>query len=134
MTEHGTAQPSEELRKAAMRRPHLREHLREFKQITGEFPQFIEEPKSEYESNRPNVLYPVGGPIFCHIYGDLGQDTKYYAIEPELSEGERTLFDNIRDRLLQRSVTKPAPEDEAEYDDRIEQLLSETTRIAADDG
>ena len=42
MTEHGTAKPSEELRKAAMRRPHLREHLREFKQITGEFPQFIE--------------------------------------------------------------------------------------------
>jgi flagellar protein FlaI len=134
MTDHGTAQPSSELRQYAARRPHLREHLKKFKQITGEFPQFIEEPSGEWESDRPNVLYPVGGPIFCHIYGDLGQDTKYYAIEPELSEGERDLFDTIRDRLLQRSVKKPAPEDEAEYDDRIEELLSETTRVAADDG
>ncbi|MFC7132898.1 MULTISPECIES: type II/IV secretion system ATPase subunit [Salinibaculum] len=129
MTEHGTPNPSDELRQHAARRPHLREHLQKFKQITGEFPKFIEEADDDYESDRPNVLYPVGGPIYCHIYGDIGQDMKYYAIEPELGEEERTVFDKVRNRLLERSVTKPAPENEAEYDDRIEELLQETTRI-----
>jgi flagellar protein FlaI len=129
MTEHGSPKPSDELRQHAARRPHLREHLQKFKQITGEFPKFIEEADDDYESDRPNVLYPVGGPIYCHIYGDLGQDMKYYAIEPELGEEERTVFDKVRNRLLERSVTKPAPENEAEYDDRIEELLQETTRI-----
>jgi len=129
MTDHGQPKPSDELRQHAARRPHLREHLQKFKQITGEFPKFIEEADDEYESDRPNVLYPVGGPIYSHIYGDLGQEMKYYAIEPELKEGERTVYNQVRNRLLERSVTKPAPQDEAEYDDRIEELLQETTRI-----
>jgi flagellar protein FlaI len=129
MTDHGRPNPSDELRQHAARRPHLREHLMRFKQITGEFPQFIEEADDEYESQRPNVLYPVGGPIYCHIYGDVGQDTKYYAIEPDLGEEEQVVFNQVRDKLLERSVTKPAPEDEAEYDDRIEELLQETTRV-----
>ncbi len=129
MTDHGTPNPSDELRQHAARRPHLREHLQKFKQITGEFPLFIEEADGEYESDRPNVLYPVGGPIYTHIYGDIGQDTKYYAIEPELDEEKRAVFGKIRDKLLERSVTKPAPQDETEYDDRIEELLQETTRV-----
>jgi flagellar protein FlaI len=129
MTDHGTPNPSDELRQHAARRPHLREHLQKFKQITGEFPMYIEEADDEYESDRPNVIYPVGGPIYCHIYGDVGQDTKYYAIEPELDEEERVVFGNVRDRLLERSVTKPAPQSEDEYDDRIEELLQETTRV-----
>ncbi len=133
MTEHGRAKPDDELRRHAARRPHLREHLQKFKQITGEYPMFIEEADDEYETNRPNVLYPVGGPIYTHIYGDIGQDTKYYAIEPDLSGEERDVFDSVRNRLLERSVTKPAPSDEAEYDDRIEELLGETTRVASDD-
>ncbi|WP_324665495.1 type II/IV secretion system ATPase subunit [Haloarcula sediminis] len=133
MTDHGRAKPSDELRQIAARRPHLRDHLKKFKQITGEFPMLIDEADSDYESDRPNVLYPVGGPIFCHVYGDIGQDTKYYAIEPELDEDESVVFDKVRNRLLQKSVNKPAPESESEYDDRIEELLQETTRIRNED-
>ena len=134
MTDHGRAKPSDELRQIAARRPHLRDHLKKFKQITGEFPMLIDEADSDYESDRPNVLYPVGGPIFCHVYGDIGQDTKYYAIEPELDEEEGVVFDKVRNRLLQKSVNKPAPESEAEYDDRIGELLQETTTIRNEDG
>jgi flagellar protein FlaI len=134
MTDHGRAKPSDELRQIAARRPHLRDHLKKFKQITGEFPMLIDEADGDYESDRPNVLYPVGGPIFCHVYGDIGQDTKYYAIEPELDEDESVVFDKVRNRLLQKSVNKAAPETEAEYDDRIEELLQETTKIRNEDG
>ena len=133
MTELGTAKPSDELRQAAAQRPHLREHLKKFKQITGEFPLFIEEADGEYETNRPNVLYPVGGPIYCHIYGDVGRDMKYYAIEPTLTGEEKQVFEGIKDELLRRSVTKQAPENESEYGDRIEELLSESTRIEGDE-
>ncbi|GAA3873312.1 type II/IV secretion system ATPase subunit [Haloarcula argentinensis] len=133
MTDHGRAKPSDELRQMAARRPHLRDHLKKFKQITGEFPMLIDEADDDYETNRPNVLYPVGGPIFCHIYGDVGQDMKYYAIEPELDEDERAVFGKVRNRLLQRSVNKPAPENEAQFDDRIEELLQETTKVRDED-
>jgi flagellar protein FlaI len=129
MTDHGRPKPSDELRQMASRRPHLMDHLKKFKQITGEFPQLIDEADGDYESDRPNVLYPVGGPIFCHIYGDIGQDMKYYAVEPELDDEEKVVFENVRDRLLEKSVNKPAPQSETEYDDRIEELLQETTSV-----
>ncbi|AGN02341.1 flagella biogenesis protein FlaI (probable flagellin secretion system protein FlaI) [Salinarchaeum sp. Harcht-Bsk1] len=129
MADHGTKQITPELRKVAGRRPHLAQHLKEFKRITGEFPELIEEPTGEYETHRPNVLYPVGGPIYCHVYGDLGRDTKYYAIEPTLDDTELGLYNDVRRRLLERSATKPAPETEEEYDQRIDQLLSETVAI-----
>jgi flagellar protein FlaI len=133
MTELGTAKPSDELRQAAANRPHLREHLKKFKQITGEFPLFIDQADDEYETNHPNVLYPVGGPIYTHIYGDVGRDMKYYAIEPTLSDEESHVYNEIKDELLRRSVAKQAPENESEYGDRIEELLSEATQIKGDE-
>src|SRR6056297_1771810 len=135
MTEHGTAQIQDDLREVAMRRPHLRDYLKRFKQFTGEFPRLIDEPADEWEADKPNVIYPVGGPIYCHVYGDVGQDTEYYAVEPELSGTEQELFGKVRGEILEKSVKKPAPQDEAEYDDRIEELLDDTVLVNdGDDG
>ncbi|MFC6723805.1 type II/IV secretion system ATPase subunit [Halobium palmae] len=129
MTDHGSAKPSAELKRLAGKRPHLREHLMKFKQITGEFPMLVEEADGEYESRRPNVIYPVGGPIFCHVYGDMGQETKYYAIEPTLSDGESGVLQQVKGKLLSKSGHNESPEEESEYDDLIEQLLEESTVV-----
>ncbi len=134
MSEHGTKEIGDDLRRQARERPHLRDHLRTFKQITGEFPLLIEAASREFESARPNVIYPVGGPIFCHVYGDIGQDTKYYAIEPELEEDEQAVFDRVKDRLLDRSVAKPVPRDPEEFDEQIDELLDESVSIVEADG
>ncbi len=133
MTEMGTPKPSDELQEIAARRPHLREHLKKFRQITGEFPQLVDEPSSEHEVAHPNVLYPVGGPIFSHVYGDVGTKMQYFAVEPTLSEEEQSVFENVKDSLLRRSASKKAPEKDAEYDDRIEELLRESTHIKGEE-
>ncbi|WP_152041394.1 type II/IV secretion system ATPase subunit [Salinigranum salinum] len=123
-TEHGSARISEELKQHASRYDHLRDHLKRFKKITGEFPLLVDEP-GDYESRRPNVLYPLGGPIYCQVYGNFGETTKYYTIEPELDEDERVVFDEIKNKILEYSVRKPAPEANADYEERIEELLDE---------
>ena len=134
MADHGTRELGHELREAASRHPHLREYLQRFKQFTGEFPEFIQEPSGDWEAAKPNVVYNVGGPIYCHVYGDVGKDTKYHTIEPELSGPEQAVFDTVRDRILEKSVKRPAPEEEAEYTDRIEELLEETVKIGEGGG
>ncbi|AEH38130.1 type II/IV secretion system ATPase subunit [Halopiger xanaduensis] len=133
MTEMGTPKPSDELQEIAARRPHLREHLKKFRQITGEFPMLIDEPTAEHEVAHPNVIYPVGGPIYSHVYGDIGTKMQYFAVEPTLSEEEQEVFESVKDSLLRRSATKKAPEKDAEYDDRIEELLQETTHIKGEE-
>jgi flagellar protein FlaI len=125
MTEHGSKRISDDLRRTAAKHPHLRDHLRKFKQIAGEFPMLIDEVTTEYEVSNPNIIYHVGGPVYCHVYGDFGRDTKYYAVEPELGEDQKGMFERVRRRLLDISVSQPSPEEESDYDDRIEELLSE---------
>jgi len=55
-TEHGSAKLGPELREHAQRWDHLRDHLKRFRQITGEFPMLVDDPDG-YESRRPNVIY-----------------------------------------------------------------------------
>ncbi|CQR50300.1 MULTISPECIES: type II/IV secretion system ATPase subunit [Haloferax] len=131
-TEHGSARLSDDLKRLAMQWPHLRDHLKRFRQITGEFPMLVDEP-GDYESRRPNIIYPLGGPVFCQIYGNFGETTKYYTIEPEMDDDELDVFARVKDKLLERSVSKPAPEESADYEERIEELLSEIVHIEGDD-
>ncbi|SFR43859.1 flagellar protein FlaI [Halogeometricum limi] len=128
-TEHGSAKLSDDLKQHAMRWGHLRDHLKRFRQITGEFPMLIDEASGEYESRRPNVIYHLGGPIYAQVYGNFGETTKYYTIEPELDDDEHEIFDQVKDKLLERSVSKPAPEADVEYEDRIEELLEEIVML-----
>ncbi|RDI70756.1 type II/IV secretion system ATPase subunit [Halopelagius longus] len=128
-TDHGSSAISDDLKQHAMRWSHLREHLKRFKQITGEFPMLIDEPTGDHESRRPNIVYHLGGPIYAQVYGNFGETTKYYAIEPELDEKEHDIFDQVKDKLLERSVSKPAPEEDVEYEDRIQELLEEIVAI-----
>ena len=129
-TEHGSATISGELKSEAGRWGHLREHLKRFKQITGEFPKLIPEIGGEYESRRPNVIYHLGGPIYVQVYGNLGEDVKYYTIEPELNEDERSVFTVVKNKFLERSVSKSAPTTDEGYEDRIVELLDEIVHIA----
>ncbi|RDZ65035.1 hypothetical protein C5B90_01330 [Haloferax sp. Atlit-12N] len=131
-TEHGSARLSDDLKRLAMQWPHLRDHLKRFRQITGEFPMLVDEP-GDYESRRPNIIYPLGGPVFCQIYGNFGETTKYYTIEPEMDDDELEVFGRVKDKLLERSVSKPAPEESADYEERIEELLAEIVHIEGDD-
>jgi flagellar protein FlaI len=128
-TDHGSASLSDDLRRLAMQWSHLREHLKRFRQITGEFPMLVEEPDDDHESRRPNIIYHVGGPIFCQVYGNVGEPTKYYAIEPELDESDQTVFTSVKDKLLEHSVTQPAPENDADYQERISELLDEVVSV-----
>ncbi|WP_122089593.1 type II/IV secretion system ATPase subunit [Halalkalicoccus subterraneus] len=127
MTDQGTVKPSREIRELVADQPHLREHLLKMKQISGEFPLLIEKADGEYETHYPNVLYPVGGPIYCHIYGDVGKATTYHVVEPTLSETDLDLYEDVKSELLRKSVDHTAPENEGEYGDRIEELLAATT-------
>jgi len=130
-TEHGSAKLGPDLEQHARKWDHLQDHLKRFRQITGEFPMLVDEPDG-YESRRPNVIYHLGGPVYTQVYGNFGETTKYYTIEPELDDTERDVFGNVKDKLLERSVSEPAPAEDTEYEDRIQELLEEITVLERD--
>ncbi len=131
MADFGTNRLETELDALADEYPHLRQHLEWFYAEYGEYPKLIDEPSSEWESHRPNVIYVAEEPIFCHVYGDMGISTTYYCVEPTLEEEDQELYDRIRRRILDRSVTRPAPGDSEEFEVHLDELLDDVVTVSS---
>jgi flagellar protein FlaI len=128
MAEYGTSRMTTELREVSEEHTHLADHLAEFSAEFSEYPTLVPDP-GDYESDRPNVCYQVTDDIFIHVFGDMGIDTTYYCIEPQLDEEQREVYAQVRQRILDRSVTRPAPSDDDEFEEHIDTLLSEVVSV-----
>lgn len=117
------------LEEALRNNPHLREYIAEFRAKTGKTPDFQEKLSRDMaELEYPNILYPVGDPIFVHIYGD-DQGKRYYAIEPKLNEKEEKKYEKILHAILEKAPLEPVPRDDTELKQAILNLLSKCTSV-----
>jgi len=68
------------------------------------------------EIKYPNILYPIGDPIFIHIYGSPTTKTKYIVIEPRLETSEeRRKYQLILDKILEYAPYGDSPENDEEF-------------------
>jgi len=119
-----------QLRDHAEDSPHLQDHLEEFFDEFGEYPLFVENV-GDYEADRPNVCYRISDEVYVQVYGDLGVSKTYYCIEPQLDEEQREVYAQIRQRILDRSVARPAPSDDDEFEAHLDALLDEVVSIGS---
>jgi flagellar protein FlaI len=86
------------------RNPHLGQYIKRYEQESGLTPEFHEQLTYDmrYVKN-PNIIYPVGDPIFVHIYKDMtSSEIKYVAIEPSLSEEQEQKRKKIVDWIYDK--------------------------------
>ena len=94
------------------RNPHLGNYLRNFEQEYGVAPHFVEQLTYDMRYVKtPNMVYPVGDPIFIHMFTDPTLGTiKYVAIEPSLSETadhqKKKIMDEMFDRIPEVDLEK----------------------------
>jgi len=121
-----------EMKRAMQRNPHLKTYLTEFERRSGQLPQFMVQLGGDLKGEEnPNLLLPVGDPIFIHIYGSKREgNMKYHAIEPRLSEYERKKYRLILDTILELSAREPVPENEIELRAMILKLLDEVCDLS----
>ncbi len=76
------------LNEAISRNHHLGDYIRRYEQQYGVTPEFHEQLTYDMRYLKtPNLIYPVGDPIFIHIHTDTSsEEIRYTAIEPQLSE------------------------------------------------
>ncbi len=118
-----------EFEKAMQRNPHLRKYIAQFEKETRTVPEFvIQLPKKLAEF--PNLLLPVGDPIFIHLYGVQKEAVvNYIAIEPDMGEEEMVKYDQIMDMVLEKAPAEPVPKNEAELSIQIHKLLDECVEV-----
>ncbi len=121
---------SDRLEDALRRNPHLKDYLTKFKKREGTIPNFVPSLTRDMKSlPRPNLIYPVGDPIFIHIWTNRDGDKQYIAIEPRLSEKDEEKFEAIMDRMLELAPYEKVPENEEEMDKLIDKLFDKVTTL-----
>jgi len=100
-----------ELKEAMKRNPHLRRYIENFKRTYMRPPDFMVSLSRELkELKYPNIIYPVGDPIFIHIFGTPETKTKYIVIEPKLETAEEKLkYKMILDKILELAPYEETP-------------------------
>jgi len=115
---------SDRLEDALKRNPHLRRYLDEVRKKEGAVPTFVPQLTRDMKAlPRPNILYPVGDPIFIHIYTDREGKKRYIAIEPRLREDEVEKFNAVMDMMLELAPYEKPPETEEEMNRLIDVLF-----------
>ncbi|WP_297439378.1 type II/IV secretion system ATPase subunit [Thermococcus sp.] len=118
---------SDTLEVAMARNPHLRRYVDEFVKKTGKFPEFYPQLSRDMkEIKYPNIIYPVGDPIFIHIYGDIHTRKKYIVVEPRITNPiEEQKYDALKDKILELAPEKSIPEDQEAFEHFLDDLFDE---------
>lgn len=121
---------SDTLQDALKRNPHLKAYLDEFKRKEGVVPAFVPALSRDMKSlPRPNLIYPVGDPIFIHIYTDRDGEKRYIAIEPRLTPDEEPKYRALMDRMLEIAPQEKTPETDEELEQLIDVLIDKVVEI-----
>ncbi len=121
---------SDTLEDALKRNPHLKRYIEEFKKREGVVPTFVPALSRDMKSlPRPNLIYPVGDPIFIHIYTDKDGNRRYIAIEPRLTPDEEPKFQALMDKMLELAPQEKIPKDDEELSQLIDVLMDKIVEI-----
>ena len=117
------------LEEAKKKFSHLKKYVEELEK-KGKKPNF--EPELTRDMGKidyPNVIYPVGDPIFIHVYREPAQETQYVVIEPRLTEEEKKLYEQSIDKLVDIAYKEPVPQKVTEIGEVLLKLLSEVIEV-----
>ncbi len=92
------------------RNPHLAAYIDRYRSETGMTPSFVPAIDGSMRNlARVDIIYPVGDPIFIHIYED-GKERRYRPIEPILNQEEFSMMEKIMEMILMRASDYPTVE------------------------
>lgn len=115
---------SDSLELALRRNPHLSAYLNDYRMQTQRTPQFVQVPDNSLRDVASlDVIYPVGDPIFIHIYDDNGT-LIYKPIEPDLTPEQLGFMEQILAVILGYASDYPPPESEEVLDQNLEEIYN----------
>jgi flagellar protein FlaI len=89
---------------------HFRDYVKKFAQERGEPSFFLKLERNLKNLKNPNFIYPVGDPIFIHIYKDGTKGIMYHVIEPEISKEDMPVYEKVLEKMIEVANSMPVPE------------------------
>lgn len=117
----------------------LPEAIKKYKHVFEYIEKFTERyPMPEYKMTLarddskiefPNMIYPVGDPIFIHIFRLPGESVRYFVIEPHITKEDQKMYDLVLEKLIDVANSYPVPLDMNEMRPVIEKLYSDVVKV-----
>lgn len=109
---------------------HLRTYVAKISQTQG-IPEFKTKlDRSLRALENPNIIYPVGDPIFIHMSkSEKGDAIVYNVVMPELDDDEKDYYEAIVDRIIEIAHTANVPNSLDELRDILINLYKEVVFI-----
>jgi len=119
------------LEEAMKNNPHLVSYVREFQEKNGVVPDFVPQLSREVDKRNINVIYPIGDPLFIHIFGMPSIPIKYFAIQPYMTETEQEKYKQILDMILKRTPEEPAADTSEKLRQHFFKMMDKVTKIGS---
>ncbi len=121
---------TENLNEAQAKYSHLRKYIQKISTEEG-VPEFrVQLDRSLRSLENPNIIYPVGDPIFIHMSKGKEENVKYKVIMPELNDDEKEYYEAILDRIIEIAHTAKVPSTHEELKDILVGLYDEVVKIS----
>ncbi|GFO97193.1 ATPase, type IV secretory pathway VirB11component like protein [groundwater metagenome] len=122
----------ETLDDACKRNPHLSEYLSQLKNSNNSTPLFTAQlaPEMALDKN-PNIIYPVGEPIFIHIHREPQKEIESTVIEPKLKQNEIQKYNLVVEKVLEKGIREAKPVSKEALKQKLLSLLDETVKVGA---
>jgi len=117
------------LEEVIVRNPHLGQYLSLLSAQGIPQPVFLEQLTEDVAKQKnPNILYPVGDPIFIHLYRPSGY--YYVVIEPPLTPELESKYNQILEMMLKYATRfEETPEKKEEFEGLIDKLINHVTTV-----
>jgi archaeal flagellar protein FlaI len=119
---------TQDFAEAVAKYSHLKDYLNNIVAELGE-PTWVTSLDRKMREGTPNILYPVGDPIFVHIYRKPGEHTKYNVIEPVLNDELQKAHDLIVDKMVEHAHKYPVPNKIEDAGDIIKRIFDEVVKV-----
>ena len=108
MARRKPSQYQQSLELAMAHYPHFRRYIDEFSKHHP-LPKYATKLEYSMKGETPNIIYPVGEPLFVHIFKEPGEPAKYIVIEPTMDDDVKPLNEKIMDKMVEIAHRLPVP-------------------------
>ncbi|MCU0859958.1 MAG: type II/IV secretion system ATPase subunit [Thermoplasmata archaeon] len=117
--------------KAMERNPHLSVHVQEFMNVHRKMPEFHPSLAKEVgDREELNIIYPIGDPLFVHVFMTKSVPITYTSVQPILDDQLRPRYDRIIHQVYNKALLEKPHDTLKEFEENLMKLIDSSTVVS----
>jgi flagellar protein FlaI len=118
------------LTRALRKNPHLAEYLQNFVREHRTQPEYLTEvPRDMGDQDIVNIIYPLGDPLFVHIFSTKSIPISYTSVQPPMNDALQPRFDGVIQQVYNKAVYGSPHETVDEFKEALVKLIESSTSV-----